>query len=123
LPLGAFWAWGGPAILNASNRRQFRREANQKGHDLESVSLSPNGIVPGANWTHPIPWSQVRRVIETEKLIVIDASSDGPTYLPRNVLSVDDRAKLEALLREQFRDRPKDLRLTSGDRRQEIGDR
>ena len=118
LPLGAFWAWGGPAILSASNRRQFRREANQEGHDLETVSLSPDGIVPGANWTHPIPWSQVRRVIETETLIVIDASSDGLTYVPKHALSAADLTSIKTLLHQHFRERSKDLRLTSGDRSQ-----
>lgn len=113
LPLGAFWAWGGPAILSAANRRQLRREAHQEGRDRESVLLGADGITPGSKWSQPIPWSQVRRVSETSKLIVLDASSDGPAYVPKHALSAEDRENLETLLREQFRSRPEDLRLKS----------
>ena len=111
--LGAFWFWGAPAILKAVHKRQFNTEGAQEGRDLETVSFGPEGITPGRKWSRPLPWSQVSQVLETKTLILIEASSDGPTYLPKNALSIADRANLEALLREHFRDRPKDLRLTS----------
>ena len=110
LALGAF---GAPAILKAVYRWQFRREGIREGRTVDTVSLGQNGVTPGARWSHPIPWSEVRRVEETKNLIVIDATLDGLTYLPKRALNAEDRARLDELLREQFRERPKDLRLTS----------
>ena len=115
LPLGAFWYWGAPAILDAVHKWQFRREGVQEGRHLETVSIGPDGITPGAKWSHPIPWAQVRRIQETKNLIVIDASTDGPTYLPKHAIAAGDMASFKELLREKFHDRPKDLRLKSVD--------
>jgi hypothetical protein len=114
LPLVAFWYWGAPVILNVVNRRQFRREGKEEGRVEEIISVGPEGVLPGSKWSHPIPWSDVRRVQETKNLIVVDATSDSPAYLPKHALSVEDRLKVEDLLREQFRDRPRALRLFSG---------
>lgn len=111
LPLSAFWYWGAPALLDAAHKWQFRREAIQEGRHLETVSIGPEGITPGAKWSHPIPWAQVRRIQETQNLIVIDASTDGPTYLPKHAITAGDMASLKELLSEQFHHRPKDLRL------------
>jgi hypothetical protein len=113
VPLVAFWHWGAPAVIQVVTRWQFRREGIREGRTLEAVSLGQDGVTPGLKWSHPIPWSEVRRVQETKNLIVIDATSDSPTYLPKDALTREDRARLEELLREQFRDRPKDLQLGS----------
>ena len=113
VPLVAFWYWGAPAILQGVGRWQLRRDGNQEGRVKDTVSLAPDGVTPGLQWSNPIPWSEVRRVQETKNLIVIDATADSPTYLPKHALTTEDRVRIEELLREQFRDRPKDLQLTS----------
>ena len=111
VPLGAFWIWVAPRILDAVQRREFARDAKEEGREVEVVSLSADGIIPGKRWARPVPWAEVKRIRETERLILIEASSEGPAYLPKNALTAADLTNLEVLLREQFRDRPKDLRL------------
>ena len=113
VPLIAFWYWGAPAAIQVLQTRQSRREGIQEGRDVETVLLGKDGVTPGSRWSQPIPWSEVRRVRETKNLIIIDATADSPTYLPKHVMNADDRARLKELLREQFRDRPRDLLLTS----------
>lgn len=109
--LGAFWFWGAPAVLRFIETRQLRREGTQEGRDIETRTFSRDGFTPTAQWSRPIPWSSVERVVETKRFLLVYASSDGPFYLPKHVLSHGDRTRLDSLFREAFQTRPKQLLL------------
>ena len=109
--LGGFWTWGAPAILYLIRRRQLSRDGAQEGRQRETLSFGPGGFRPGAQWANPVPWDRVTRVWETDRFILIDASSDGPSYIPKHALSPADRATLVAFLRERFSARQEQLRL------------
>ena len=98
-------------MLRLLEIRQFRREAAQEGREEETRTFSRDGFTPTAQWSPPIPWSSVDRVVETKRFLLVFASSDGPFYLPKHALSPTDRSKLDALFREAFQTRPRQLLL------------
>jgi len=109
--LGAFWFWGAPAVLKLIDVRRFRREGAQEGCKDETRTFGRDGFTPTVRWSRPVPWSDVDKVVETRRFILIYASSDGPFYLPKRALTPAALARLEALLRDEFRTRPKQLIL------------
>jgi hypothetical protein len=77
LALGAFWIWIGPVILTISRRRQFSRENKEENRELEALRFTRDGFTPGKGWARPVHWEQVKRVTETDRFFLIDASSDA----------------------------------------------
>lgn len=109
--LGGFWIWGAQAVLRVIETRQLRREGSADGREHETRTFGRDGFTPTAHWSPPIPWTHVEQVVETESFLLIYASSDGPFYIPRHALLPTERSQLDALLREAFHSRPKQLVL------------
>jgi hypothetical protein len=110
--LGAFWFWLGPSVQKVSTRWELRRGSKGESVEMERVTFDDHGFAPSAEWSRPMPWSFVERVEETERLILIyHLYATDPFYVPKQSLSPQTAEKLFALLNEQFRTRPQQLKL------------
>jgi hypothetical protein len=80
--------------------------------EMEQLSFGEAGFSPSPEWSQPMPWSFVDRVVETRRLILIyHGHSHDPFYVPKHALSPQTAEKLFALLKEQLVARPQQLQL------------
>ena len=115
MALGAFWFWGGPALLKAAVAWELRRDGRQESRETERLTFSEAGFSPSPKWPQPMPWSFVDRVIETKRfLLIYHGYSKDPFYLPKHALSPSDRERLFVLLRKHLTSSPRQLQLLSG---------
>jgi hypothetical protein len=109
--LGSFWFFVAPWVLRRSELRQLQRDSESERRTVEVRGFDAEGFVPHSRWSRPIPWADVERVVETTDFFLIYASSDGPDYLPKHVVSGEELNHLRTLLEEVFVERRKQLKL------------
>ena len=113
LGLGAFWLRVGPALLRVATRRELAGQSTRAPGEMEHLTFNEAGFSPSPQWSQPMPWSFVERVVETERFLVIHHGySADPFYLPKHALSPQTVEKLFAMLRQQLV-RPQQLQLQS----------
>ena len=115
MALGAFWFWGGPALLKAAAVWELRRKGREESRETERLTFSEAGFSPSPKWPQPMPWSFVDRVIETRRfLLIYHGYARDPFYVPKHALSPSDKERLFVLLREHLTASPRQLQLLSG---------
>ena len=98
-----------------------RRKKSSPAEDfLELVAMLPwwAGVVLALifyvlfhRWAQPVPWSDVNKVIETKRFLLIHATSDGPFFVPRHAVSSSDAERLREFLAREFQSRPGKLKM------------
>ena len=102
-----------PTLTRIGNAWRLKRENADNIGKLETRVFSRDGFTPTSNWSEPVPWSKVHKVLETRRFILVYATSDGPFFIPKHAMSASDAAELRSLLQQEFRSRPKQLKLLS----------
>lgn len=100
----AFLATG--PLLRRRDARRLRRENDTEIGKLQTFTFSRDGFTPSDRWAQPVRWSEVDKVIETKRFLLICASSDGPFFIPQHAVSSDDAERLRAFLAREFQSRP-----------------
>lgn len=95
-----------PGIIKRWDRRRLRRENDTEIGKLQTFTFSRDGFTPSDQWAQPVPWSDVDKVIETKRFLLICATSEGPFFIPRHAVSSDDAERLRAFLEREFQSRP-----------------
>jgi len=109
--VGAFWFWGGPTVLNVATRWELSR-SHPESVNMERLTFGEHGFSPSPEWSQPMPWSSVDRVVETERfLLIYHGYSTDPFYVPKHALSPLTSERLFSLLSEQLSARPQQLQL------------
>ena len=110
--VGAFWFWAGPIVAKVATRWVLRRLHREESANMERLTFGDHGFSPSPEWSQPMPWSFVNRVVETERLLFIyHGYSTDPFYVPKHALSPLTAERLFALVREQLKTRPQQLQL------------
>lgn len=102
-----------PTLTRIGDARRLKRENADNIGKLETRIFSREGFTPTSNWSAPVPWSKVFKVLETRRFILVYATSDGPFFIPKHAMSASDAAELRTRLQQEFRSRPKQLKLLS----------
>jgi len=95
-----------PPLLRRRDTRRLRRENATEIGKVQTFTFSRDGFTPSDRWALPVPWSDVDKVIETKRFLLICATSDGPFFVPRHALSSNDAERLRAFLEREFQSRP-----------------
>ena len=95
-----------PPLLRRRDTRRLRRENATEIGKVQTFTFSRDGFTPSDRWALPVPWSDVDKVIETKRFLLIHATSDGPFFVPRHALSSNDAERLRAFLDQEFQSRP-----------------
>ena len=112
--VGAFWFWAGPTVLKATTRWELSRSHSGEPVNMERLTFGERGFSPSQEWSRPMPWSAVDRVVETERLLLIyHGFSSDPFYVPKHALEPLTADRLFSLLREQLKARSQQLQLLS----------
>ena len=112
--VSAFWFWAGPTVLKVATRWELSRSHPRESVNMERITFGEDGFSPSQEWSQPMPWSFVNRVVETERLLLIyHGYSTDPFYVPKHALSRLTSERMFALLREQLKARPEQLQLLS----------
>jgi hypothetical protein len=110
--IGAFWFWAGPTVLKVATRWELSRSHPGESVTMERLTFGEQGFSPSLEWSQPMPWYFVDRVVETERLLLIyHGYSSDPFYVPKHALSPLAAERLFALLREELKARPQQLQL------------
>jgi hypothetical protein len=102
-----------PTLTRIRDKWRLKRENADNIGKLETRVFSRDGFTPTSNWSAPVPWSSVFKVLETRRFILVYATSDGPFFIPKHAMSASDAAELRSRLQEEFRSRPRQLKLLS----------
>lgn len=102
-----------PTLTRIRDKWRLKRDNADNLGKLETRVFSRDGFTPSSNWSVPVPWSKVFKVLETRRFILVYATSDGPFFIPKHAMSASDAAELRSRLQEEFRSRPKQLKLLS----------
>ena len=87
-----------------------RRHGHEPGPELRV--FSSDGFTPSADWSQPVPWAMIDKVVETTKsFLIYHAASGQPVYVPKHVLSLADERRLKSLFEEKLRGSPARLKL------------
>ena len=100
----AFLATG--PLLRRRDARRLRRENDTEIGKLQIFTFSRDGFTPSERWAKPVRWSEVDKVIETKRFLLICATSEGPFFVPRHAISSNDAERLRAFLEREFQSRP-----------------
>jgi hypothetical protein len=112
--VGAVWFWAGPTVLKVATRWELSRSHPGESINMERITLGEEGFSPSPEWSQPMPWSFVNRVVETQRLLLIyHGYSTDPFYVPKHALSPLTSERVFVLLREQLKARPDQLQLLS----------
>lgn len=95
-----------PFLLRRRDTRRLRRENATEIGVLQTFTFSRDGFTPSDRWALPVSWSDVDKVIETKRFLLILATSDGPFFIPRHAVSSNDAERLRAFLEREFQSRP-----------------
>jgi hypothetical protein len=112
LSLSAFFGWGASKILSRLYLGALRRGAPNGG--LEIRTLSAEGLFySSVLGSQHVPWSSVRKVVETDEHILFFPNVGIVSYIPKYAIPVERETQLQALLSDAFVGRPQRLRLLS----------
>jgi len=95
-----------PHLLRRRDARRLRRENDAEIGKPQTFTFSRDGFTPSDRWAQPVPWSEVDKVIETKRFLLILATSDGPFFIPRHAVSSNDAERLRTFLAREFQSRP-----------------
>lgn len=98
LGLCALWVGISPVLLKRFTIWRLRRDSRTDRRHQETRALSADGFFPTERWAEPIPWSEVGSVTETRQFILIEASSDEVSYIPKQALSQEQMSAVRSIL-------------------------
>ena len=108
----AFWFWAGPTVWKVTARWELSRFRPRESVNKEQLTFGEHGFSPSPEWSQPMPWSAVDRVVETQRLLLIyHIYAIDPFYIPKHALTPLTAERLLSLLREQLKGRPQQLQL------------